>query len=83
MADKTLADHITDIIHHEANNNPAPIECKVTRNYTNEPTKIDVTTVLGEFKYIDCLNSNTIGRKGILVFLNGETPFAIIETRSL
>ena len=83
MAEKTLADHITDIVLSEANNNPAPTSCTVIRNYTNDPTRIDVETSNGEYRYVQCIGSNTVGRKGVLIFLDGETPFAIIENRSI
>lgn len=85
MTEPTLADLIKPIVTENANNNPAPVQCTITKNYNDEPTKIDVTTPIGEFRYITCLNSNTVGRKGILIFLNGnyDNPIAIIETRSI
>ena len=85
MANRTLADEIITIINSEANNNQAPITCTITKNYTSEPDKVDVTTPHGDYKYVPCLNSNTIGKKGILIFINGDPhqPYAIIETRSL
>ena len=85
MANRTLTDEIITIIQSEANNNPAPTTCTITKNYPNEPGMVDVTTNNGDYRYIPCLHSNTIGRTGILIFLNGDlnTPIAIIETRSI
>ena len=82
MAKPTLAEGLITMINDEANNNPAPIACKVTKNYT-DPNYVDVTTDEGTYDYVPCILSNKVGNIGILVFLDGdpESPFAIIDNR--
>ena len=84
MTEKNLADHIADIAKHEIQKIPVPQSCTVIKNYTNDTTKVDVRTPTGELRYIDCLNSNVVGRKGIVIYLDNDynKPIAIIETRS-
>ena len=85
MTEKTLSDHIIDIITDEQNKLPTPTTCEVIKNYTNEPSKVDVKTPYGELRYIDCLNSNSVGRKGILIYIDNDynKPIAIMEARTL
>lgn len=85
MTEKTINDHIADIAQDEIQKIPKTTTCEIIKNYTNEPSKVDVTTQIGELRYIDCLNSNAVGRKGVVIFPDGtyDNPIAIIETRSL
>ena len=82
MSKKTLAENLVTMITNEANDNPAPIECEVTKNYTDKNI-IDVTTDEGTYDYVPCILSNKVGNKGVLIFIDGdpEQPFAIIDNR--
>ena len=85
MTEKTINDHIADIITDEQNKIPTPTTCEVIKNYTNEPSKVDVSTPYGELRYITCLNSNVVGRKGVIIYIDNDynKPIAIIEARTL
>ena len=52
-----LADEIIKIVRSEANNNPAPERCVITKVYEDK-NHCDVKTNLGELKYVDVIGSN-------------------------
>ena len=82
MPKPTLAEGLITMINGEANNNPAPLACEVTKNYT-DPNYVDVTTDEGTYDYVPCICGNKVGNIGILVFIDGDpdNPFAIIDNR--
>lgn len=81
MPDKELSETMATFIGGIANNNPAPILCKVKKNYTGDDNHVDVTTELGDLKHVPCICGNTVGALGVLIFINGDndSPFAIID----
>lgn len=83
MTEKTLAQTITDIANHTVNQLPVIEQCTVIKNYPNDPYHIDIQTENGILTYVPCLNDNTIGHTGILLYLNNNLnqPIAIIEHR--
>ena len=84
MTEPTLVGEITTLIRDELNQIPKPEPCTVIKSYT-EPDRADVQTANGNIKYVKCLFSNTLGHKGILIYLNGNAnqPIAIIENREV
>jgi len=82
MSEK-LVEELTKIIRAESTNDPAPTTCEVIKAYTNDPYHIDVMTDNGIITYVPCLFSNTVGHKGILIYINRDLnqPYAIIDNR--
>ena len=76
----TLEKQLTTLIKDTENNN-YPLRCEVTKNYTSDPNRVDITTNEGDMTYVEKIGGNTIGARGIVFFLNGDrnTPFCIIE----
>ena len=83
MAERTINEEIELIVKDVANNNPAPITCTVIKNYQNDLFHVDIETDIGILNYVPCLFNNTVGHKGIIVFIDGDlnNPLAIIDTR--
>jgi len=81
MTNTTMAEELVTFINSEANNNPPPVKCRVTKNYDEH--HIDVTTEFGDYEHIQCLFSNKVGNIGVLIFLNGDLndPIALIDNR--
>ena len=83
MTEKTLAQTIEDITKYHINQQPVIEQCTVIRNYPNDPYHIDIQTENGILTYVPCLNDNTIGHTGIVLYLNNNLnqPIAIIDNR--
>ena len=83
MTETSLSDELITLITNNSNNNPAPIPCEVIKNYQGDNYHIDVKTDNGILEFVPCLFNNTIGKKGMIVFLNGDinSPIAIIDVR--
>lgn len=72
MMSKTLTDHIIDTIKAEANNNPAPQRCRITRVYS-DGNHVDVLTDEGKIEYVDAIGSNFIeGNNAVILFFDEE-----------
>lgn len=69
MANRTLADEIITIINSEANNNPAPTRCTITKVYTDNK-HTDIETDNGNLTYIETIGNNlTVNNIGVLFVL--------------
>ena len=77
MTEKTIADHIIDIIKAEANNNPAPETGTITKIYTNG--FVDILLNGNLHRYIESIGTPTLNSKALLVYINGDlnTPIVI------
>ena len=83
MPEKTLGETIDDRTQYLINQLPVIETCTVIKNYTDDPYHIDIETPNGILTYVPCLNDNTIGHTGIVLYLNNNInqPIAIIEPR--
>ena len=80
MADELIT-QLQTLINAEANNNPAPIRCKITKVYTGN-THVDASTDIGTLTYVEAIGNNlAVGHTGIVVFLNGNLEEQIIITK--
>ena len=78
---KTLADEIITIVQSEANNNPAPMKCIITRVYSDN-VHVDAQTSSGVLQYVETISNNlTVGNTGIVIFLDGSLDNQIIITK--
>ena len=66
----TLNDEIITIIKSEANNNPAPIYCKIKEVYNQG--HVDVTTDMGDLDYVKLVGYTKKGANGLIVFVDGD-----------
>lgn len=84
MTEKTLNEVLKTFVQDQINI-PYINSCKVIGNYPSDPTRVDVETAEGNLKNIPCLFNNTIGQKGIIIYLNNDEnqPIALIENREL
>ena len=82
MAEKTLAEEIITMIKTEANNNPAPVTCTVTKSYSDAHVDINVND--GILNYIPSNITGNVGDTGIVVFIDGDinNPFVILSSQS-
>lgn len=81
MAEKTLAEEIAVIVNSEANNNPAPVRCKITKIY-DDNKHVDAETTNGTLTYAETISNNlAVGNVGIVAFLNGDINDYIIITK--
>ena len=85
MPEPTFIGGIETLIKKTSNNNPAPEQCTIVKNYPQEPQKADIQTTNGIITYVTIIGGNTIGAKGIVFYCNGDynQPFAIIESRNI
>lgn len=81
MSEKTLTEEIITIIQSEANNNPAPTLCTITKIY-NDQNHVDIETETGTLTYIPTISNNLqVGNTGVLIYLDGELENNIIITK--
>lgn len=81
MVERTLSDEIISIVNSVANNNPAPVKCKITKTY-NDNFHADIETDLGIIEYVETISNNlSVGNIGILVYLNGGYDEYIVITK--
>lgn len=77
----TLADEIITIIQTEANNNPAPVKCKILKIYNDN--HVDVETDLGLLNHVEVIGTNySIGDTGIVIFVDGDLNNNLVITSS-
>lgn len=83
MPEKTLGETIDDRTQYLINQLPVIEQCTVIKNYPDDPYHIDIETPNGILTYVPCLNDNTIGHTGIVLYLNNNInqPIAIIDNR--
>ena len=74
-----LADEIIKIVRSEANNNPAPERCVITKVYEDK-NHCDVKTSLGELKYIDVIGGNVkVGNNAVILYFDESfTDYVVI-----
>ena len=72
MANKTLADEIITIVNSEANNNPVPIRCTITRVYEDNK-HTDIETDNDRLTYVETIGNNlAVNNIGVLFVLEDE-----------
>ena len=78
MPEPTLADEIITLINSEANNNPAPIHCTITKVYSDN-NHVDATTSIGTLEYIPTItNTPHTNTEGIIIFPEGDQDSPVI-----
>lgn len=81
MVERTLSDEIISIVESVANNNPAPVKCKIIKKY-NDNVHADIETKLGTIEYVETISNNLkIGNTGILVYLDGGLDEYVVITK--
>ena len=70
MTEKTLAEEIITLITPEIEKLPQPQYCEVTKTYNDG--FVDVGTPFAFYQYVECFGDNSVGAKGVLIFLNAE-----------
>lgn len=77
----TLADEIITLIQNEANNNPAPLRCKVIYVYNDNHVDVNLTDSNEILKYIECIGEPKLDSNGVIIFINGDenNQLCIIE----
>lgn len=79
MAESTVASEILTMIKAEANNNPAPLLCTITGNYTdNNYVDIRINNETNILKHIRLIGDNTVGNTGVLVFIDGDMDNMVV-----
>lgn len=80
MSVNNFVDEIITIVKAEANNNPAPLLCKIVKNY-DDSSYSDVTVEgFGILKYKRTFGSTDIGVEGVVVFIDGEINNCVVIT---
>ena len=81
MAEKTLADEIITIIQAEANNNPAPEHCIITKSYEDGSADIKLSESEDIRTYVKTIGDNSVGAEGVICYLNGDltNPVVIVD----
>lgn len=81
MTERTINEEIQIMIDHTLNQQLKPMKCTVIKNYGTDKNHVDIETDMGNLTFVECINSNKVGNKGILIYLENNTPFAIIDSR--
>ena len=80
MVNRSIVDEIITIVQSEANNNPAPVNCTVVGNYTDNGF-VDIELDGGDvLRYVKVVGSNLIGSNGVLCFIDGDEANKIVLT---
>ena len=83
MTNRELIDEILTLIRSESNNNPAPLKCKIIRNYRDNPNLVDVKLEEGEIiQFVSVVGSNRIGNKAVLIFIDGSSDNMLVISPS-
>lgn len=80
MSNRTLTSEIITLIHSEANNNPAPLSCKIVKNYGDSPYSDVEVEDLGILVYRKTIGTTMVGSEGIICFLNGDSKEGVVIT---
>lgn len=80
MSGSNFVDEIITIVKAEANNNPAPLLCKIVKNY-DDSSYSDVTVEdFGILKHKRTFGSTNIGVEGVVVFIDGDINNCVVIT---
>ena len=80
MVNRSIVDEIITIVQSEANNNPAPVNCRVVGNYADNGF-VDIELDGGDvLRYVKVVGSNLIGSMGVLCFIDGDEANKIVLT---
>lgn len=83
MTNRELIDEILTLVRSESNNNPPPLNCKIIRNYPDNPNLVDVKLEEGEvIQFVSVIGSNRIGNKAVLVFIDGASDNMLVISPS-
>lgn len=77
----TLADEIITLVQSEANNNPAPLRCKVIYVYNDNRVDVNLIQSNNVMKQVECIGEPKLDSNGVLIFINGDenNQLCIIE----
>ena len=77
MANRTLADEIITIVKDQANDNPAPTRCTITKVYTDNK-HTDIETDNDRLTYVETIGNNlAVNNIGVLFVLEDENFIVI------
>ena len=82
MTNDTLTDQLKILIKDTITQQiPAPTTCTLYQTYSDDPNYADIETEDGILKHIPKIGGNTIGAKGVVIFIDNDPdqPYAIID----